>query len=661
MDNIGGLNISDSVFKVQDNQAMGGSNYDHSLTGGIKKRYGNTKVNTSADTELKSIGIGLYNTAASSKSVIRGADTRLQLFDVSTPSFTNLSEDTTAAGSAPLTSGSVIPINWAQFNNGTSNILWSIGAGQTLPNGVYSTSKYTQNGVPAPTTSAFSAASVGSGGTLSPGVYRYTLVFRKTSTQALSNGSSTEASVTCVTNDSVSLSWTFTNNDTTKYDNIYIYRSALNGSASFTTGDLIAQLSISSTTYTDTGTSVLSSTNVPRAGSTVLDNSVLTSATYNAMTVFKRRLVVATGSTLSISDLNKSESWPTVNSITIPSGGNITGLAVISFTSAQANTLDEILCIFKERELWVITGNDYTDWVLKYIDQTGCPNQSLIVTGNGFLTWIDHRGVHLWDGTSKPFYCSKPLEPLFGKDGDLDKTKYSYGVGQFFRKESVVIWYLSSKTYGEQKFAIKMDLRLTLPRMEQSMMGRNIDAVFALDDYATPVYSALSYIPATSSDETLLTGDDSGYCYKAYSGFSDASSAIDFSYRTKPLNMGDPNTDKLYHKVVVWVSNVGTWNLLLDYWSDFKVGETVKSTVAAPLSTAANNEAALWDIAYWDVASWDDYEAGIVPVVFNLQPGMANSNQGKAIQLQFRNENADEPVTIHGFSVFWSELGGITA
>lgn len=661
MDNLGGLNLSDSVFKVSPSQAVGGANFDYAVTGGIRKRLGPGKINTSVDTYLKSIGFGLYNTAAGVKSLIRAADTKLQLFDTSTPSFTALTDDTSSAGSTPLTSGSTVPCFFQQFNNGTANILWSIGAGQTLPNGIYSTSKYTQNGVPEPTLTTFNAASVGSGGTLGPGLYRYSVVFRKTSTQALSNASTTEASVTCVTTDSVSLSWTFSNNDTTRFDAIYLYRSALGGSAGFTVADLVTTLSISATTYTDTGTSIASTQNVPRANNTVLDNSVLPSGTYNALTVFKRRLVVAKDSTLYLADVNKSESWPTTNYITVPSGGNITGLSVISYTSPQANTLDEILVIFKEREIWVLTGDSYEDWVLKFIDQTGCPNQTLIAQGNGFLAWIDYRGVYLWDGGSKPIYCSRPIEPLFAKDGDLDKAKLSYGVGQFYRKENQLVWYLSSRLYGEQQFVLKMDLRLTLPQVQQNLTGRSIDGVFVQETYAEPTYAALSYVPNSGADEYLVIGDDAGYCYFAYNGYSDGGADFDFTYKTKPLDMGNPNVSKQFHKVVVWVQNFGDWNLLLDYWTDFHVGASYQATKAQPVSTGLQNSTALWDVAYWDVAFWDDYEQGIMPVVFNLEAMPANNNQGSALQLQFRNETANQPIQIHGFSVIWSEIGGITA
>lgn len=662
-DNIGGLNLSDSAFKVKENQAAGGINWDYSLTGGFKKRMGAPKINSSPDTQLYTLGFGLFAPAAgTAKSVFRAAGTKLQLVDTSTPSFTNLSEDTVAAGSTPFASGSTQDVQFTQFSTGTSDILWAAGGGQTSIVGAYSTSKYTTNGVPAPTASSFTATSVGSGGTLTTGTYRYTLVYRKLSTQALSNAV-LEASVTCTTTDSVTLAWTLTNNDTTKYDKIYVYRSALNGAASFTTGDLVTTLASSATTYTDTGSYDLTSENVPRANNTILDNSQLPSGTYNTMTLWGHRLVVASGNQLYISGVNKSESWPTVNYITVPSAGVITALSVVSFTSPQANSLQELLVIFKDNELWVLTpgtDNDYTTWSLLKVDNTGCPQQSLVVSAQGYLAWVNWRGVFLWDGTSKPIYCSRPIEPLFARDGDIDKGSFNEALGVFFRRENTIEWFLSSKTYGTQVFSIKMDLRLTLTQIEQNMTGRTMDAVFTQDVHSFPIYAAMSYIPIDAANEQMILGDDSGYCYFMANSYTDGGAAFDFRYKTVPLNCGNPNTKKQFHAVIAWVQDIGDWNLYLDYWSEFESSAATMSTIGLPISSETQ-DTAVWDIAQWDVSYWDAYTPKLIPVVFNLQPGVFNSSQGSAIQLQFRNDNANEPITVHGFSLIYRELGGVFA
>lgn len=661
--NIGGLNLSDSVFRISDSQAAGGQNFDYILTGGIRKRLGRTLVNSSPDTQLYSLGLGLYNTAAGTKSVIRAAGTKIQLVDTSVPSFTNLTTDAAAAASDVLTSGSTQTVNFAQFNNGTANILWAFGGGLTIPYGVTSTTKMTRLGVDAPTgVVTKNVTTPGTGTFTATGTMYYAVAYRKASTQALSNAALDVSATTSNTTDNVVLTLTgLTGLDTTLIDKIYIYRSSIGGASAFTTGDLVGQVNSTATSFTDTGTYISTAQNIPRAGSTLLDNSPLPAATYNVGTVFKRRFVTASGSTLYFSDLNKSESFPTSNVIVVPSGGNITGLAVISFTSPQAQTLDELLVVFKEREIWVVTGTSISDWALKFIDQVGCPEQGLAVLANGFLAWVDFRGIYLWDGTSKPIYCSRLIEPLFARDGDLDKSKFSIGTAEFLRRENQLIWYLSSKTFGENKYAIKMDLRLTLPQIEQQLTGRNLDAVLLTDSLTQPVYAALSYIPSGGAQEVLLLGDSSGYVYTASDSWSDAGSSFSFKYLTRALDMGDPNIHKQFQKVIVWVQAVGTWNLLLDYWSDFRRGSNYQATQALPISGATQDFTALWDIAFWDRALWDDYTPQVIPLIFNLEPGMTNNNIGTALQLQFRNDTMNQPISIHGFSVIWNELGGVTA
>lgn len=676
--NTGGTNLVDSVFTISEQQAAGGFNFDYVLTGGIRKRLGPALINSVANTQLETLGFGLLApTSGSSKSIFRAAGTKFQYVNPDTPSFTNLISDATGASTNPFTAGSTQDVVCSQFSNGTTDILWATGGGASLPVGAYNTTNYTTNGLSAPTgTMAANPNATGNGvwSTGNFGLFYYTLVLRKKSTQALSNGGyltivagqPTDPSATTSSSltDEVDLSWTLTNLDTTEVDQIWIYRSAVAGVSGFTTGNLIAQLPSTATTFIDLGNlgnpDILLATTIPRAGNIIIDNSPLPAGPYTAMVNWQHRLVVASGNTVQISDVNKSESWPLTNPIVIPSAGPITALANISFTSPNANSLQDLLVIFKERELWCLSGSDYTNWSLVKIDNTGCPQQSLIVTAQGFLAWIDFRGVHLWNGAGKPIYCSRLLEPLFGPNGDLDKSKLNLGAGAFFRRENQIIWYLSHKTYGTQKFAIKLDLRLTMLLINSSLDGTTIDAIMNLDTYAFPVYAALSYIPLGSANEQMILGDNAGFCYFASNGYSDGGADYPFTYMTAPLHMGDPNTLKQFHKVIVWVQDIGNWNLELDYWADYRTGANYQTAQVLPVTTENQSAAALWDIAIYDYAYWDQYSPNIVPIVYNLQAGTHNSTYGSALQLQFRNTTANQPITIHGFSVIYSTEGGIT-
>lgn len=657
-DNKEGLNLVDSPFKVRDGQSVFSQNITYPLMGGFRKRQGHAKVNSVADSQTDTLGLGLFNTTAGVKTVIRGAGTKLQNFDVSTPLFTNLSEDTLAAGTDFLSGTSTLPVVWSQFNTSNASGLWAAAGGLSSVYGVYSTTKVTKNGADAPTGSISTSVTTPGTGTFSTtGTFFYAIALRKASTQAVSLAALDKSATVAATTDNVVISLaSLASVDTTKYDAIYLYRSAVSGVTAFTTGDLVSITSITSgvpASITDTGSSSLSTQNIPRAGGTV-DNSVLPSGTYNSIATFKRRLVTATGSTLYLSDLNKPESWPTANTITIPSGGPITGLAVLSFTSTGSNTIDEILCIYKDTELWVLTGTSASDWVLKFIDNTGCVNQSLVVNANGYLFWVALDDVYLWNGTGKPVRCGRLIKPLFYSDGDIDKAKLSYGHGVYYKKQDQVIWFLSHKVYGEQKMQLKLDLKTTLPGIESGLSGGQIDGVFLIDSTAFGLYASLSYFP-TGFSESLLMGDDTGFCYGAFTAESDAAAAFSMKYQSRYVDCGDPNKDKRFHYVVVWVEEIGTWNITLDWWTDYKSADSGKSSKALPIAEKSANLAALWDVAYWDQAYWDDYTPKYKPIFFQLVSDSLNNSEGKCIKLQFRQDDADAPVTVLGFSLIFSE------
>lgn len=660
--NIGGLNNSDSPFAIQDGQATGGFNYDYVKTGGIKKSNAPSLLNTVANAQLRTLGLGLYNTKESVKTIIRAAGTKIQSTDLA-GTFTNLTEDTTAVNNDFLVSGSEQSVVSSMFVTPNQDVLWLAGGGMTIPYGVASTTKVTKNGV-TPPTGAISGLESGSGGEWSTtGNYRYAVAFRKATTQALSNVAlDIQVAVTSITNSVVITLSGISNNDTTKYDKIYLYRSAVGGAEEFTTGDLVAEIASTATSYEDTGSYETTAENIPRAGNTILDNSELPAGTYNYITVWKRRLVAVSKSTIYISDLNKPESWPIGNRITVPTGGAGTGVSVIGFNTPTTTNTDEFLAFFKENELWTVDGTDLDDWELKFVDSTGCAGQPLIVSGNGYLYFIDNRGIYLWDGAAKPIYISRPIEQLFGEDGDLDKAQFNEGFGVFFKRQNEVIWYLPSGLLGQNKFMLKLDLRLTLPQVSNTLGERVMDGIFIQGKVTNPAFGGASFYFPTSSaqEEVLITGDDAGYLYRQfYSSVGITGNANDYSftYDTNYLALGKAGITKQYNKVLVWVDNVGNWPLILDYWTDFRNQTSNKSSVSGTVNPNTSGDIALWDIAKWDVASWDGFTPAPICLVYNLGSQNQNNVQGEVIKLRFRNENNSQPITINGFSIIYSEIG----
>lgn len=656
--NIGGINISDSTFAVKDGQATGGSNFDYVKAGGLQRSPGPSKLNTSPNAVLRTIGTGLWNTKTSSKQIIRATSSKLQTVDIS-GNFVNLTDDTSSANSN-IFSSSAAPVSMKQFNTADADMLFMVGGGLSKPVATYSALKATALGSAAP--QGVLAGTVGgvSGVWSSTGSYRYAISLKKASTQAESNvaldiGPIAIAAVTEV----VTLDFTgLTSLDTTKYDKIVIYRSAVGGAVGFTTGDVVAEVASTSTTYQDTGTSLDPTVNVPRPNNTTLDNSELPSGTYETLAVFKRRLVVASGSRIYFSDVNKPESFPATNYIDIPSGGKVTALGIISFTTPTTTGTDEFLSIFKDNELWVITGSDITDFELKFIDSAGCPAQPLLVETQGYLYWVDYRGIHMWAGSGKPVYISRNLEPLWAIDGELNLANLVLGWGAAYRRANQVIWCLSHNTIGDNKFLIKLDLRLTLPHVNTTMGERIVDGVFTYGKTQSSIYGGSTFIfpVALRQEEIFVAGDDAGYMYRMFYDYTGTGNDADFSYTTKHLDMGDPNLSKVFNKVIAWVDETGTFDLTLDFWTDYRGQENNYSTISAPISVAVDGTTALWDVAYWDQADWDGFSGRQRAVVFNLRSG-TNNVQGDCIRLRFKNQNSNQPITINGFSIIYTANG----
>lgn len=378
---------------------------------------------------------------------------------------------------------------------------------------------------------------------------------------------------------------------------------------------------------------------------------------YSTLGAFKRRLVTAQGSTFYLSDLDKPESWPIANSFTIPTGGNITAIATIGYNGPISSTIDEYLVLFKETETWVFTGSTSADWQLKFVDQVGCASQPLVVSVSGFITWVDYRGIWVWSGTGKPVYTSRPIEALFAYDGDLDKPKLFRGIGQYFRKQNQVVWILSHRTRGTNKYLLKMDLRLTANRFSQDMDKVVIEGVFTQGYSNISYYAACSFLDSTKN-ENFLVADNAGFLYKHFTGVTAAGSAIDFQYETRHLDMGMSSIAKRFKKVVVWVDELVSANLTLDYWAEYRVQDLEASTISETMlvkDDPRQAHASIWDFAVWDISEWDDYLPKVKGVVFNLSAG-ENNVDGDSLKLRIKQQSASVPVVMHGFTVFWDDL-----
>ncbi len=658
MNNTGGLNLTDSPLFMDDTQATGQSyNYDYQKTGSISKVLASSVLNSIADSQLVTLGLGIHHDVTSNaRTLIRCAGTKIQTYDSSTGSIVNQAADDTPAGTDFLDASSTQPVVFTAFNTVSGGTqLWMAGGGISEIS-AYTGSEITTNGTPSPTGVVTTSVTSSDGGSFAAnGAYFYGVQIRKLSTQALSNVSLDVTATVAASTDSVTLDLTgITNIDAVKDDQIVVWRSAIAGVTGFTTGSIIARLASNATSYKDLGTSIADAQNVPRAGNTILDNSVLPAGEYKSLTAFKRRLVTCLDSTVYVSELNKPESWPLTNRIIVPSGGPITALGIIGVPSEYTTGADEYLCIWKEGELWVFTGSSITDWELLFVDRTGTVGQSLVVSFNSFVSWIGYNGIYIWDGKGKPKRCSRPIAAIFEADGDLDKSNLGRGYGCQYEKGSQVIWRVSHRVKGVNKLSIKLDTRLTAQSISQNLNAPEMDGVFLLDTDSNAYFSICSFRPSTL-EEQLLVGDDAGFVYQM---FNSAGAPVLFNYETKPLDMGAPHVIKNYKRVLAYIEKLTPNDLTLYYWTDYRIRDEYRSKVAATMEPSKGTQPALWDVALFDQAYFDDYTPDISPIEFNLH-GMENNAVGLSLKLRFEQLEAAAPVRIHGFAIEWEPMGNL--
>ena len=590
---------------------------------------------------------------------------------------------------------------------------------------LFSDGQLTTNGVPqAPVTTTFSVVATTSsiGYIAAPCYLTYSFSLVKASTGAEGNclpeaiealnGSVFVTQVTAgttttnATSFKVNVTAQFLSLDTTKYQYINVYKSqptfASTGQLGtpdpgFTAGVFMGQVPTSALTlskvyitdfgldtappgvqfgwaYSPHGTTTFptspalaytnTSANVPRAGNLELDQSFLPSATYNTVVSWNGRLATATGSTVYVSDTEKPEAWPLSNIFTVPSGGPITGLAVVGLSSGVAGVgINEALVIFKEREMWTLLSNgapyDYTTWQLSYMSASGCPSQRLVVNTDHGIFWLNNRGIFSWNGASKPLYLSQPIEDKFTPDGDIVYSTLYQGFGIFYQQKKQIIWTVGSNTYGNQQYQIKLDLRLTMMQTAGNLTETITHGIFNANVLTVGLYAGTSATPSYQGGlEYVYYGDNSGFLYQGDTGTSDTNSgAIAFQYSTPVMTMGTPTTRKRFNKVVVWVTNVGQPSLSLQYWSDWRATTTPSGAITQAVTSAGTGADDIWDLMLWDVGEWDPGTYQVQPVVFNLNSQVANNCEGQNLRLQFTANDAAYTPTILGYSVYYTEAG----
>lgn len=116
---------------------------------------------------------------------------------------------------------------------------------------------------------------------------------------------------------------------------------------------------------------------------------------------------------------------------------------------------------------------------------------------------------------------------------------------------------------------------------------------------------------------------------------------INYLVRTKIYNFGLPINQKKFRRM--WTMQQQFDGMISTYTAECMIDQYLILSVGGLDANFNKNNAAIWDEAVWDESKWDFTETTTNKI--NVR------KKGKDIQLLFKNENINEPVSIFGFVV----------
>lgn len=309
------------------------------------------------------------------------------------------------------------------ITNATTIVLTGNGPTVTAKN--YIISRVNNAGITAPGTGPTLAA-VGSGGSLSIGVYKYKVTYANSHTGFESNPTAAAtASVTCVASDSVTVTPNTTTPADLQVDQLKIYRTKAGGSIYYLSSTQSRNQAgyAFAATYTDTTADTALGAELETTHDTPL-------TTLAAVKLFNNRLYGwAADNTLRFSTLNAPEYWPTNQfgivdelSIAITEGGYATigdgGHKIMDAVpeggsySSLGTKGGNLLIIRNGGLTYRWHGFDWSDFMITEGFATDCLSTRSAVNYEGVLFWLTKRGpVMLPAGSNVPIPIYEKLFP----------------------------------------------------------------------------------------------------------------------------------------------------------------------------------------------------------------------------------------------------------
>ena len=267
--------------------------------------------------------------------------------------------------------------------------------------------------------------------------------------------------------------------------------------------------------------------------------------------VFKNHAFYSKGSKIFFTAPNTVDDFATGNGAgTINIGHNVTGL--IGFR--------EQLIVFTTDTIKKLVGNTSADFKLEPItDRIGCINPDSIQEFGGDIAYLSPDGIRLLSATDRIGDLALDIasDPIY-KDAN-----------EFISQTDV---FCSVLVRGKSQYR----LFAYIPSVQAASATGLIATKFVAQGGSGIAWSTTKGLKVNVADstysgaqETIMFGNDDGFCYRMDSGNSFGGSAIESIYESPFMPITDPQIRKTMYKLTLYAQPTGTMDLSLNFKIDF--------------------------------------------------------------------------------------------
>ena len=285
--------------------------------------------------------------------------------------------------------------------------------------------------------------------------------------------------------------------------------------------------------------------------------------------VFKNHAFYSKGSKIFFTAPNTVDDFATSNGAgTLNIGFNVTGM--IGFR--------EQLIIFTTDTIKKLVGSTSSDFRLEPItDRIGCINPDSIQEFGGDIAYLSPDGIRLLSATDRIGDLALDIasDPIY-KDAN-----------EFISQTDV---FCSVLVRGKSQYR----LFAYIPSVQAASASGLIATKFIAQGGSGIAWSTTKGLKVNVADstysgatETIMFGNDDGFCYRMDSGNSFDGSAIESIYESPFMPITDPQIRKTMYKLTLYANPTGTMNVDVNFKIDFDAGND-PSVIQPPAITVSS-------------------------------------------------------------------------